>query len=505
MTATVKKLLVGSAVLGLCACDSVLTTSPESFIGSTRFYQTPAQIERAVIGAYSYLQTTYGGATTAPAWTIGEMRSDNTTYQYNASQRGSLNVENVDEFLTSADNATVQNMWTFSYQMVQQTNVVLNRIGTVAYPDSAAKLQAIGEMRFLRAFAYFNLVRSFGAVPLLLQEVDSYAGAFTPTRTPVDSVYAQIIADVTDAILRLPTKATLPPAQTGRATRGAAAMLLADVYMTRKRYADAIPLLQSVLGMGYALVTPYEKVFDPGSKNGPESIFDVQYAEAVLGGSSSYLFRFIPFNSTNELTFVSTDIATGTGGWNIPTRSMLRAYEPNDQRRPASIAWYVKRGNAAFTDVAVGDSIPFVRKFYHSYSTAGRTNDNFPVYRFAEAKLLLAEALNETGQTAAAYAHINDVRTRAGLPSVAPTLSQAAFRDTVAHEERVELAFEDKRWWQLLRTGLALSVMNAHGAEIKSYTVFRSGATYNVTQNSLLLPIPIRELTLNKFPQNPGD
>jgi hypothetical protein len=295
----------------------------------------------------------------------------------------------------------------------------------------------------------------------------------------------------------------LSSSQAGRATRGAATMLLADVYMTRKSFPEAATALQSVLGMGYSLVTSYDRLFDPAFKNGPESIFEVQYAEAVVGRASAFLLRFIPFNSAKDLVFVSSDNANA-GGWNMPTRDMVRAYEPGDLRKAASIAYYVKAGNAQYTDVAIKDSIPYVRKYYHPYATAGSTNDDFPIYRFAEAKLLLAEALNETGQTLAAYPHINDVRARAGLPALAPGLSQAAFRDTVAHEERVELAFEDKRWFQLLRTGRAISVMNAHGAELKASTTFRSGATYNVTQNQLLYPIPIRELTVNGFPQNPG-
>jgi hypothetical protein len=490
---TVKTCLLGIAALALSSCNGVLTTNPESFIGTNNFYQTPAQIDGAVIGTYSYLQTIYGAGGTAPMWTMAEMRSDNTTYQYNNANRGSLTVETVDEFLTTADNVPVLNMWTNWYQVVLQANTVLDRIDAVPYTDANAKSRAIGEMKFLRALSYFNLVRSFGDLPLELHEVTTYTGAFTPKRTPVDSIYQVIIADLVDAVPRLPTKAAMPASQGGRA----------EVYMTRKRFPEAVAALQTVLGMGYSLVTPYDRVFDPAAKNGPESIFEVQYAEGVVGRASSFLLRFIPFNSARELVFVSSDNAN-SGGWNMPTRDMLRSYEPGDLRKAASIAYYVKAGNAQYTDVAIKDSIPYIKKYYHSYGTAGSTNDNFPIYRYAETKLLLAEALNETGQTTAAYPHINEVRARAGLPALAPGLSQAAFRDTVAHEERVELAFEDKRWFQLLRTGRAIAVMNAHGAELKSYTTFRSGATYNVTQNALLYPIPIRELTVNGFAQNPG-
>ncbi|GAC1478704.1 MAG: RagB/SusD family nutrient uptake outer membrane protein [Gemmatimonadaceae bacterium] len=503
MLKTARQLCVGSALVALCGCDHFLATSPQSFVGSTNFYQTPDQIDRAVIGAYAYLQQLYGAGGTSPMWILGEMRSDNTTYQYNGGQRGNLLAENVDDFLVTPDNIVGQNLWTQAYAMIQQTNVVLGRIDAVTYTAPAEKARAAAEMKFLRAFAYFHLVRTFGDVPLRLTEVATYADAFTKSRTPTAEVYAQIIKDLTEAIPALPVRGSLPAAQAGRATKGAASMLLADVYMTQTRFADAVPVLQSVMGMGYSLVTPYERVFDPVAKNGPESIFEVQFAEAVVDRSSAFLFRFVPFNSARDLTFVSTDNVTGSGGWNIPTHDMIRAYEPGDLRKDASIGWYVKAGNNTFTDVAINDSIPYIKKYYHPYTTAGRTNDDFPVYRYAEAKLLLAEALNETGQTGAALPHINDVRTRAGLPTLAG-LSQAEVRDTVAHEQRVELAFENKRWFQLVRLGKAVAVMTAHGADLKSYTTRRSAATYNVTQNSLLMPIPIRELTLNPFTQNPG-
>ena len=135
----------------------------------------------------------------------------------------------------------------------------------------------------------------------------------------------------------------VPAAQAGRATKGAASMLLADVHVTRRNWQEAVPVLQSVLGMGYSLVTPYERIFDPAFKNGPESILEVQYAEAVVNESSAFLQRFIPLLSGRDLTFGTTDNADG-GGWNIPTRDIVRAYEPGDLRKNASIGnWIVVR------------------------------------------------------------------------------------------------------------------------------------------------------------------
>jgi hypothetical protein len=274
--------------------------------------------------------------------------------------------------------------------------------------------------------------------------------------------------------------------------------------MTRKSWQEAADVLQTVVGMGYTLVSTYDRVFDPAFKNGPESIYEVQYAEAVVNESSAFLQRFIPLTSERSLTFGTTDNGSA-GGWNIPTHDMLNAYEPGDLRKNASIGFWVSTANRTETDVAIGDTIPYIKKYYHSYGTAGRTNDDFPLFRYAETLLDYAESLNELGRTTEAYTYINQVRARAGLPALAAGLSQAAFRDAVFREERVELAFEDKRWFQLLRTGQALNVMTAHGADVKSYAgARRPSVAYQITPQMLLFPLPVRETTNNGFAQNPG-
>jgi hypothetical protein len=493
-----------AAAFALAACDNVLEVKPETFSGTTTYYQTPDQMDRALFGAYSYLQTIYGAGGNGPMWLLGEMRADNTTYEQNQTNRGLVLNETVDDFLTTPDNTGVSAMWNNSYAGILQANVILDRIDGVKYPDQAAKDRVVGEAKWLRALHYFNLVRLFGDVPLPLHETPSYEGAFTASRTPADSVYKVILADATDALAKLPARSALPSAQAGRASKGAAAMLLADVYMTRKDWQSAAGVLQQVVGMGYTLVTPYDRVFDPAAKNNAESIYEVQYAEAVVNESSAFLQRFIPLTSARDLTFGTTDNADN-GGWNIPTKDIARAYEPGDARRNASIGFYVNTRNRPETDVAFGDTIPYIKKFYHAYGTAGRTNDDFPLYRYAEALLDYAEVLNELGRTAEAYPFINQVRARAGLAALTPGLSQAQFRDAVFKEERVELAFEDKRWFQLLRTGRAVDVMRAHGTELKAYAIGRRATVaYNVTPQMLLFPLPIREITTNGFTQNPG-
>ena len=505
--------LLGAALgtLALAGCRDVLDVQPKTFYGTTNFYQTPAQMDQAILGVYARLQTVYGSGGGSPIagngalWALTEMRSDNTTYQFNPSDRSNLPTENLDEFLVTPDNGPVNGVWANSYAPINEANTILDRIDAVPYTDQAAKDRVIGEAKFNRALHYFNLVRLFGDVPLLLHEVTSYSNAFTPKRTPTDSVFAQIIADATDAIAKLPARSALPASQLGRATKGAAAMLLADVYMTRKNWQEAANTLQSVTAMGYTLVTPYERNFDPATKNGAESIFEVQYTDAVVGQGSSYIYRFAPFNSGAALTAGPTDAVTlNQAGWNIPTRDLIASYEPGDKRRDASIGFYRNASNTQYTDVVIGDSIPYVKKYAQPFTQPGRQSNDFPIYRYAETLLLYAEALNELGRTAEAYPFVNQVRARAGLAPLAAGLSQAAFRDAVAHEERVELAFEDKRWFQLLRLGTAVQVLNAHGAALKASTTRRSSVSYNVQPYMLLYPIPLREISLNSFAQNPG-
>ena len=487
------------ALAALSACDSLLDVQPKTFSGTTDYYQTPDQVERAVNGAYSFLQILYS-TRTSNYWAMTEMRSDNTTYQYNEADRGEQGMENLDEFLITADNYVVEQVWRDSYRAILQSNTVLDRIGGVAFTDQSRRDRYIGEVKFLRAFHYFNLVRLYGDVPLLLHEVTSPAEAAVGTRATVDEVYQQIVGDLEDAIGKLPER--YAAADVGRATRGAAKMLLADVHMTRRNYQAAVAQLEGLLTMGYALLPSYDAVYDPMNKNHAESIFEVQFSAALEGEASGFIYRFAPFNSGSAIVGF-TDLAPNAAGDNIPTREMVRAYEPEDLRRNASIGFYVAPDNINH-DVAIGDTIPYIKKYAHPFQQEGRTNDNFPVYRYAEALLVLAEALNELGRTGEAYAYIDPVRVRADLDPLPGGLTQEQFRDSVQNEQRLELAFENKRWYQLLRTERAVDVMNAHGEQMKQLMTRLSDAAYQVQPYMRRYPVPAREVRLNGVAQNPG-
>lgn len=491
-----KIILIALTAMVFIGCEDMLDVEPQTFSNASNYYENEEQIVRGVNAAYGDLQTIFGAS--EDLWAMTEMRSDNTSFQFNESDRGELQMENLDEFLITPSNTDIEVTWGHIYSGIQQTNAVLNRIDEVDISEESLRNQLEGEMRFLRAFHYFNLVRLYGGVPLVLEEVQSPDDSFT-SKSSIEEVYDQIISDATEAVDLLPE--SYSGSDVGRATRGAALTLLGEVYLTQNNYSEAIAVLEEVTELDYQLLSDYADVFDPDNKNHSESIFEVQYSAGVDGESSDYIYRFAPHNSGSDIIGFS-DLAHNYAGYNIPTHDMIDTYEEGDERKEASIAFYTNPENSQH-DVAMGDSIPFINKYNHEFETRGETNDNWPVYRYSHVLLMLAEAKNEEGQTQEAYPYINEVRNRAGLASLSG-LSQTEFREAVYHELRVELAFENHRWFNLLRTDQTIEIMSDHGEEEKDMKSNVSESAYDIQEYKLLYPIPEREIRLNNIEQNPG-
>ncbi len=334
---------------------------------------------------------------------------------------------------------------------------------------------------------------------MLTKEVANPSDAFSDGKKgTVDEVYAVIIQDAKDAIANL--LPSYDKGSVGRATKGAAYTLLGEVYLTRKQYAEAVTNFQEVTKLGYSLMPDYASCFSPNSKNNAESVFEVQFDQSVEGENSNFIYMFGPRNAKMQLVGFSGNL----GGSNIPTPSIYNAYEQGDLRRDKSIQLFNDPSNAAFQESkAFGGSMPFIKKFYHApYIEDGRSNENWPIYRYAHVLLMLAEAQNEVG-SGDPLANLNIVRKRAGLKPVSG-LSKDALRTAIANEIRVEVAFESHRWYQLLRTGKAIEVMTAHGAEEKKRLTRLSSASYNIQPFKLLFPIPQREIQINGIEQNQG-
>jgi hypothetical protein len=505
--------LMGLVLLTAASCKkSFIDLAPKSSYSDQNYYQTDAQFGQATTAAYAGLRDVV-----TTDYLFSEMRSDNTIYQSFLTNRGTAYTdrEKLSDFMDPSTDSYTATEWTNLYLVISRANIVISRLKTaLGIPDASVKSYD-GQCKFLRALMYFKLVRLFGGVPLFVKEVTTPDEAFLP-RSSADDVYKQIIADATDAINELPVPTKFP--QTGAATKGAATVLLADVYVTQKRWVEAETLLNTLSTMGYGLNANYADAFLPANKNNKESLFEVQFLDGTLTGATPnpLCFYFLPRSkNTSLITTLAIDNTT-TGGWNTPSQDLMSNYEAGDKRLDASIGITegTYDGSSYFTYSAVKSAVnyagppagktavPYIKKYEHTPAYITGSADDFPIYRYAEALLLLAEAQNEQGKSP--LIALNTVRARAGLAAVT-SADQSSLRNTILHERRIELAFENKRWHDLTRTGNALTVMNAFGVKLKTQISYISPDSYIVTNDKLLYPLPQAEVGLNtQLTQNPG-
>ncbi|SKB84587.1 RagB/SusD family nutrient uptake outer membrane protein [Dyadobacter psychrophilus] len=450
----------------LAGCrEEFLTVVPETALSSATFFVTQSDFQQAVNAAYVPLRQMFNER----AWVLEEMHSDNTYYARNTLYGAVDPTENVADFavptaggVTANDNVLVQ--YRLNYQIIARTNQILALIDGVDFPEEPKK-NLKGQALFLRAFAYFDLVRLFGKVPLHLVPVTGREDAASPLAS-TEEIYAQIEKDAKEASTLLPNKAKQ---EAGRATSGAAKTVLANLYITQKKWALADPILKDVItNDGYSLMPDYNNAFSTttANKNNAESVFEIQYMEGSAGYNGNQIYRFIPspISATEiaPITGTSNPQATSQESNNIPTPDLIAAYETGDKRKEASIGYVTLSGSLAENKV-----YPYIKKYAKTHSLHNNTGQNWPVYRYAEVLLFMAETLNEQGKPAEAATFLNQVRTRAGLAATTAT-SQATMREAIFKERRVELAFENKRWFDLTRTGRVKEIIGAYGAKVKA-------------------------------------
>jgi starch-binding outer membrane protein, SusD/RagB family len=492
----IKFLLLVCTLVQLASCKKdYLNLDPIDRYSYYNFPTNESQVEQAVIAGYRQVFSVYNNY----IWLFGDYMSDNTSFRFNTSDRGGLATEQLDEFVAAANEGNIGGFYRESFEGIQRSNYVLQNLSKIPFTSDSIKRIREAEVRFLRAFHYFNLVRSYGDVPIVtavIEQPDPNTAVNYPRR-PVQQVYEEVILpDATAALNGLPV--SVPAAQKGRLVKAAAQMLLSKIYVTQKRWADALAQLNAITG--FSLNPVYANNFNPATKFGVESIFEIEtFPQAT---PTAYSFTFMP---------VWTPWGTGTriwpagsnsrGGLNQPTADLNNAYEANDQRKAITIG----------VDGSGATAILYMKKFLY-YDAATRLNPiNWPVYRYADVLLMQAEAMNEQGfPNTAAFAALNAVRARAGLPAKTqnnsnPSLAlndQAAFRLAVEKERQVELAGEGHRWFDLVRTDRAVAVMTAHGTREKALKTTLDPNAY--TNIRTLLAIPFREVQQFGYPQNPG-
>jgi len=463
-----KKAIIFSIVLSLGALsckDDFLTVVPETALSSATFFKTEADFIQAANAIYVPLRALHNGN----SHILSEQHSDNARYVRNILFGATENQSNLADFNVPTDNGVTTNgnvltAYRQNFLIIARANQVLALIDDATIPD-ATKRNVKGQALFLRALAYLELARFFNRAPLQLKPVANRSEAAQPLGTG-EQLYAQIIKDATEAIGLLPVKSVQ---EAGRATSGSARALLANVFMIQKKWAEAETQLRAVVTSNeYSLMANYADAFSTstGNKNTRESVFEVQYLEGAQGLNGTFLYGMLPYPmAANELVTITgtTNPQPISGeGNNIPTPDMVEAYETGDKRKDASIGTITISGA-----LHVNKTFPYNKKFAKPHALHNNHGMNWPIYRYSEVLLFLAEALIEQNKTADAVPFINQVRTRAGLANTAAA-TQTALRDAVYQERRVELAFESKRLHDLVRTGRFDAVIKAYGDRVKA-------------------------------------
>lgn len=406
-------------------------------------------------------------------------------------------VGDIDDFNTTPTNKFAETLWSGHYNSIGTANQALLALSSAAISDQT-KRQLIAEVRFLRGYLYFNLVRMYGDVPLVLRvpkdQKDANDDPAFQTRADKQIVYDTIIADLMYAADNLPLKSAYA---VGHANKGAAESLLAKVYMYQQNWQKVYDLTQSVITSKQYSLVDYNELWRQKGDNCAESIFEIEtgsYNNSNLGVSNYTVSQGVRVG--------------GLGGWNDlgwgfcdPSQDLINAYEPGDIRKDATIISIDNSGTHKGTTLWDGFRIPSsdsVQNLYYNYKaytsvskeTFANPDDkdrprNIKILRYADVLLMNAEAASHLGEDA--NTPLNLVRVRAGLLPVPATI------EAIWKERRVELALEHDRFWDLVRQGRAAQVLNATGKHF-------------VTGKNELLPVPNSQIQLSggRLTQNPG-
>lgn len=485
-----KTIVAGVAFLIIMtfSCTKFTELPPEYSIDSENYFNSEDDYYNALVAAYDLLQTTYANAI------LGEIASDNTLCG-GESPTDVIGWQQVDDMIHTSTNSNLKDIWGWMFSGLQRTNYFLEFQDKI---DFDGKEVMVGEVRFLRAYYNFELVKWFGPIPLKVNERFKLGDEKTIPRSPVSDVYALIEEDLIFAAGVLP----VTQIETGRATKGAAQALLGKAYLYQEKFAEAAEVLEIVINSGnYSLATNYNSVFEEEGENGPESVFEVQYTDAEGAG-----FGCLQCSEGN--------VAVGFSGvrgyegpyftpgfsFNVPVQDAADAFEPGDLRKGVTILDIVSWSDTTGAVYTTGNEHTgyFNRKYLPRKRSENAQNDlnltnpnNYRAIRYSDVLLMAAEAYNRGGiSDAKAQQYVSEVRARAfGDDFHNVTVGGGALTDVIYQERRVELMGEGHRFFDLVRTGLAADKIDGF-----------------IAGKNELFPLPIEEIDFaaGNWSQNPN-
>ena len=464
------------SLMGICvSCkNSFFDKYPTDSMQMETYMKNDAEVKTILLDSYYYLRDI--------STNLIMLNSLATDEAYNFKSNNTTDFIELNECSWDATLGVTSELWTYLYNVVNRCNNVLEHESTLSDTNRS---QFVGEASFLRAYAYFNLVRLFGPVPLSKETITDYKALYGYDRNAVSEVYELINSDLDKAISALPESYAGADMQ-GRATKIAAYTMKAEVLMTQKKYADAQTALSQVVSYSQAhpdklgLESDVVRVYDSKNPMGKEIIFAAQYNNGSTVVTNYLMRRCIP-NAipSNQPSYVYADGTNSTilcsqgVSCLMMTWELLNKYEehPADTRLTKLVYTGIHDDNSKSmqtAEVKVNKDnyayIPATLKYY-DFENQGQaqcysSNDNI-IYRFADVLLMYAECLNRQGKTAEALKYLNMVHERAGLPALNLT-SQEAMDLAIENERCLELCFEGHRWFDLLRTDRLTPVMKAH-------------------------------------------
>ena len=476
--------LTGMLLSLIISCSDDFIDVPSNDPNSEEFFNTEEDYQRALIGAYDMLHSTYLNVL------LGEIASDN-TLAGGESANDVPGIQQVDDMIHTSENIQLRDIWGWMYAGVNRANFIMEFKDKTEF---TGKNEVIGQTRFLRAFYYFELVKWFGDVPLVVDERILFGDQFNVDRTPKAQVYAQIEEDLEFAAANLPAS----QAEIGRVTKGAAQALLGKVLLYQDKFSESANVLEAVINTGpYSLITDYSTMFENDNENNAESVFEVQYTDLEGAGFGCLQCSegnvAVGFNGIRSYTGPTFESGFS---FNVPTQEVVDEFENGDNRKAVAIldidAWAALTGATfvtGFEHTGYYNRKYIARQGDLNTGDANLTNpNNYRSIRFADVLLMASEALNRGGiDDARARTYLNRVRLRAGLSEV--TSSGSALTSAIYKERRVELVGEGHHFFDLVRT-------NRAAAEIDGF----------VTGKNELFPLPAIEIELtgNRWAQNPG-